>query len=270
MKLTLQIPSLTLSAVALALLTNCGPAPDDTSTPPSPPVETPASPVPPKGHTEAPKAEADADVDYMVKLGILKARLIAGQELSNGGKAELAEPLLGQAAQQVYSELESQLTDRKVPEFKTALTDLHGLVKSQPKDTKVPAAFETAMQGIEKAIAVIPAAKLQSPEFVLPVVVGLLNTAASEYKGAIADGKITPLGYQTAHGLVLYTNNLYGSIAEPMTKDHPEANEAIVKALAQLEIAWPDAVPPEKPMKTPEEVETLVNAIAENSKKIAK
>ncbi len=272
MKFTFRVPSLILSAIALAFLTNCAPPPagDTKGGSSESPVETPASPAPPKGNTEAPKAEADADIDYMVKLGILKGRLMTGQELINADKADLAEPLLGQPVQQVYSELEAQLTDRKIPEFKTALTQLHELVKSQPKDTKVPEALETAMQGIEKAIAVVPTTKLQSPEFILPVMVGLLNTAASEYKGAVADGKITPLGYQTAHGLILYANNLYGSIAEPMTKDHAAENEAIVKALGQLEAAWPGAIPPEKPVKTPEEVESLVKAIEDNSKKITK
>jgi len=55
-----------------------------------------------------------------------------------------------------------------------------------------------------------------------------------------------------------------------MKTAYPEQDKAITSSMSELSKAWPSVIPPSAPVKTPEEVTTLVTTIEANSQKVIK
>ncbi|QIR39182.1 helix-hairpin-helix domain-containing protein [Tolypothrix sp. PCC 7910] len=206
------------------------------------------------------------DVDYMTKLGLMKGHLLVAKELLDQNQPKQAEPHIGHPVEEIYVDVEEELNERKVKEFKTTLVSLQDLVKSNPKNPKLKTDFTTSVQAVDGAIATLPEAQRSKPGFVLQVINGLLDSANSEYGAAIANGKIAAaIEYQDSRGFVVYANDLYKSIASQVAQTSPEANKAIEASFADLVKVWPAAIPPASPVKTPEDVTKLIKTIEQNS-----
>jgi len=212
------------------------------------------------------------DVDYMTKLGLMKGHLLVAKELLDAGKVDQAEPHIGHPVEEIYADVEDQLNERKVPEFKTTLIKLQDLIKAGAKDpAQVNAEFNTSMQAVDGSIAALPEAQRQDPKFVLQVINGLLDTANSEYGAAVANGKISAvIEYQDSRGFVMYAETLYQNIAAQVAKTNPDIDKAIVANMTELKANWPTAIAPPAPVKTTEQVALLVKAIENDSQKILK
>ncbi|BDI19115.1 hypothetical protein ANSO36C_49170 [Nostoc cf. commune SO-36] len=209
------------------------------------------------------------DVDYMSKLGLMKGHLLVAQELLDQNQPKQAEPHIGHPVEEIYVDVEEQLNERKVKEFKTTLVSLQDLVKSSPKDSKVKTNFTSSVQAVDGAIAALPADQRSKPGFVLQVINELLDSANSEYGAAIANGKITaPIEYQDSRGFVVYANDLYKGISSQVAQADPEAHKAIDASFVELIKVWPAAIPPAKAVKTANDVTKLVKTIEENSQKV--
>ena len=209
------------------------------------------------------------DVDYMTKLGLMKGHLLVAKELLDQQQPKQAEPHIGHPVEEIYVDVEDQLNERKVKEFKTTLIRVQDLVKSKPKDPKIGTEFNNSMQAIDKAILALPESQRNSPQFVLKVINGLLDAANSEYGAAIANGKVTAaIEYQDSRGFITYANSLYKGIADKMAKSNPEAHQAIETNMAQLTKAWPSATAPSAPVLTPAQVSQLIKTIEQNSQKV--
>jgi hypothetical protein len=209
------------------------------------------------------------DVDYMTKLGLMKGHLLVAKELLDQNQPKQAEPHIGHPVEEIYVDVEQQLNDRKVKEFKTSLISLQDFVKSNPKNAKVKTDFASSMQSVDTAVTALPAEQRSQPRFVLQVMNALLDAANSEYGAAIADGKISAaIEYQDSRGFINYANDLYKGIASKMAKEHPQEHKAIETSMTQLTTVWPSAIPPAKPVKTPEDVTKLVKSIEQNSQKV--
>ncbi|MEH2163521.1 MAG: helix-hairpin-helix domain-containing protein [Nostoc sp.] len=209
------------------------------------------------------------DVDYMTKLGLMKGHLLVARELLDQNQPKQAEPHIGHPVEEIYVDVEEQLNERKVKEFKTTLVSLQDLVKSNPKDSKVKTNFTSSVQAVDGAIAALPEAQRSKPGFVLQVINELLDSANSEYGAAIANGKITaPIEYQDSRGFVFYANDLYKGISSQVAQADPEAHKAIDASFAELIKVWPSAIPPAKAVKTTNDVTKLVKTIEENSQKV--
>jgi uncharacterized protein (DUF849 family) len=168
------------------------------------------------------------DIDYMTKLGLMKGHLLVAKELLDLQKPKQAEPHIGHPVEEIYVDVEDQLNERKVKAFKDNLISLQDLVKSQPKNPKIATNFTTSMQAVDTAIQALPEAQRQQPQFVLQVINGLLDSANSEYRAAIANGKVAAvIEYQDSRGFVTYGNELYKGISSQMAKDHPEAQKRL-------------------------------------------
>jgi Helix-hairpin-helix motif len=211
------------------------------------------------------------DVDYMVKLGLMKGHLFVAKELLDLNKPKDAEPHIGHPVEEIYTDVAEQLNERKVKEFKTTLITLEDLVKAGAKDnTKVSTNFKESMTSIDAAIATLPETQRKSPAFVLQVINGLLDTANSEYGAAITDGKIkAAIEYQDSRGFIVYANMLYQGISPAMAKEHPDVHKTVTDGMKQLQAAWPTPMPPATPVKTPDEVSKLVKSIEQSTQKIA-
>jgi DNA uptake protein ComE-like DNA-binding protein len=206
------------------------------------------------------------DVDYMVKLGLMKGHMLIAKELLDLKKPDQAEPHIGHPVEEIYVDVEDQLKERNVPEFKTQLIRLQDLVKSKPNDPQIGSQFEASMKAVDAAIAALPETQRKSSEFTLKVINGLLDTANSEYQASIANDKISAaIEYQDSRGFVTYADTLRNNISEPLTKKNPEAQKAIADTMTQLKTAWPSAVPPEKPVLPPDQVTQLIKTIEKNA-----
>lgn len=212
----------------------------------------------------------EKDADYMVKLGLMKGHLFVAKELLDLKKPKDAEPHIGHPVEEIYTDVADQLTERKVKEFKTTLIALEDLVKAGAKDMpKVTTNLKESQQAIDLAIAALPAAQRQDPNFVLQVINGLLDTANSEYGASITDGKFkAAIEYQDSRGFITYADMLYQEIAATMAKDHPAAHKVILENMKQLKTAWPAAMPPVALVKTVPEVGTLIKTIEQNTQKV--
>lgn len=203
------------------------------------------------------------DLDYMVKLGLMKGHMYVAKELLALGKPDQAEPHIGHPVEEIYADVEAQLNERGVKEFKKSLMALQELVKAGAKDkAKVDAEFNTSMKAIDGAIAMLPEAQRKSPKFVIQVINGLLDTANSEYGAAVADGKIKEvIEYQDSRGFVQYSSELFKSISSQVKTQSPETAKKMSVALKDLALNWPTAVAPAAPVKTTQQVTKLVKEI---------
>ena len=208
---------------------------------------------------DVPTGEAK-DLDYMVKLGLIKGHMYVAKELLDLGKPEQAEPHIGHPVEEIYADVEGQLSERGVADFKSTLIGLHDTVKAGAKDqAKVEQDFAASMNAIDSAIAKLPESQRKSPKFVMQIIAGLLETAKDEYDAAVVDGKIEePIEYQDSRGFVRYASELYQSVSAGLK---PEISDKMTKILADLATAWPEALPPEVPVKSPEQVESLVKEV---------
>jgi Helix-hairpin-helix motif len=212
------------------------------------------------------------DVDYMTKLGLMKGHLLVAKELLDLKQVAQAEPHIGHPVEEIYADVEDQLKERKVPEFKTSLITLLDLVKGGAKDApKVSTDFTAAMKSVDGAINILPATQRNSSKFALQIINGLLDTANSEYKASIANGKIAQVvEYQDSRGFVIYANQLYKAIEPQLKQANSAAATTINTALANLTKAWPAAVAPATPVKTSAEVTKLIKQIESEAQKVAK
>lgn len=209
------------------------------------------------------------DVDYITKLGLMKGHLLVAKELLDQNQPQKADPHIGHPVEEIYTDVEEQLNERKVKEFKSSLISLQDFVKSNPKNAKVKTDFASSMQAVDGAIAALPSYQLSKPQFALQVVNGLLDAANSEYGAAVANGKISAeIEYQDSRGFVIHANDIYKGISSQMAKQHPEAHKAIVASMAELTKIWPTVTPPATLVKTPADTSKLVKTIEQNSQKV--
>ncbi len=203
------------------------------------------------------------DLDYMVKLGLMKGHMMVARELLDVKKPDQAEPHIGHPVEEIYADVEDQLKERGVKEFKSTLSKLQDMVKAGAKDpAKTNEQFKLALSEIDGAIAKLPETQRKDDKFVLQVMTGLLDTANSEYDAAIADNKIKEtIEYQDSRGFVRYSQELYKSIAPQVKAKSAETDQQISKALTEVATAWPSAIPPAAPVKSVEDVTKLIKSI---------
>ncbi|NJK55823.1 MAG: hypothetical protein HC939_07410 [Pleurocapsa sp. SU_5_0] len=202
------------------------------------------------------------NVDYMTVLGLMKGHLNAAQELLALKNYEQAEPHIGHPVEELYGEIATVLPQKGVKDFKPTLTQLHDLIQSAPDSPEVQTLLDESLASIDGAIAVIPKEQINSPEFVLDVMVEMLKNAAAEYKAAIVNNQfVEVVEYQDSKGFVDYADQLYQTVAEQKSKADPEGHKTITDSLAELKTAWPSIEPPKAPIKQPGEIQGLVSQI---------
>jgi Helix-hairpin-helix motif len=207
------------------------------------------------------------DVDYLTKLGLMKGHMIVAGELLKLNLPDQAEPHLMHPVEEIYVDIQDQLSERNVPEFSNVLTKVQDLVASKPNDPQIQAAYDDAMTAIDKAIAALPADQLKKPSFVLQSVNEMLDTAAAEYTAAISNGKISAaIEYQDSRGFVAYAKNkLLKDIQPQLAQQNAGLDKDLLSKVETLYTAWPQPVPPQTPVKTVDQVVSQVKAIEQAS-----
>ena len=214
------------------------------------------------------KGEAK-DVDYLTKLGLMKGHMIVAKELLDLQKPEQALPHIGHPVEEIYADVEGQLKERNVKEFKQALMDLQQLVKSKPSDANIAAKYTEALAGIDGAIAALPETQRQNPKLALQVINAILDTAGTEYMAAISDNKIKEvIEYQDSRGFTLYVDQSYQGITPAMTKTYPEVHQQLKANLEKLKSAYPSPLAPEKPVLSVAEMSALIKSNEQAAAKV--
>ncbi|MDE5093783.1 MAG: hypothetical protein O4804_05910 [Trichodesmium sp. St11_bin5] len=210
------------------------------------------------------------DIDYMSNLGLMKGHLLVGKELIGAQEEKEAEPHFAHPIEELYIDIENELNDRGIKQFKNSLNNLHDLVMAGAKDTnKFNSMYQQTMEEIDGAISNLPSKKRQNPKFVLQVINELLDTAGAEYEAAILDGKIVEvIEYQDSRGFVDYAEILYKNIADTMGSKYSDIDGKIQADMAKLKKAWPSVLAPEIVAMKPAKVSKLIQEIKQNSEKI--
>uniref|UniRef100_A0A832H3E0 Helix-hairpin-helix domain-containing protein n=1 Tax=Oscillatoriales cyanobacterium SpSt-402 TaxID=2282168 RepID=A0A832H3E0_9CYAN len=209
------------------------------------------------------------DVDYITKLGLMKGHMIVAGELLELKQPAQAEPHLGHPVEEIYVDIEEQLAERQVPEFKQTLIQVQDLVKSKPTDPQVTTAYDKAMTEIDQALVAIPETQRLAPNFVMQVINGLLETATAEYTAAITDGKIKEaIEYQDSRGFVIHAYDLFKTV-QPKLKADAKQVEQMNTAFVELQKAWTSPIPPATPTLPPDEVAVKVKQIEQTGTTVA-
>ncbi|NUN66316.1 helix-hairpin-helix domain-containing protein [Pseudanabaena biceps] len=209
------------------------------------------------------------DVDYLTKLGLMKGHMIVAKELLDLQKPDQAIPHIEHPVEEIYADVEGQLKERNVKEFKQVLMDLQQLVKSKPTDPSIAAKYAEASAAIDAAIAAVPEPQRQSPKFALQVINTILDTAGTEYRAAIANDKIKEIiEYQDSRGFTIYVEQLYKNIAAAMEKEHPESHKQFTASLEKLKSAYPTAIAPEKPVLSVADMSELIKGNEQAAAKV--
>jgi broad specificity phosphatase PhoE len=149
--------------------------------------------------------------------------------------------------EEIYGELEAELKQRQVEDFRAELDALAGHVRDQEHEP-FEQAFDRVQAAIDTAVAALPAEVRNSATFKLNVAMRLLQQAALEYNAAIADGRIVNVAeYQDSRGFVWTAAELLHDVAAELGRRDAEAWQMMETLLADIKRAWPDVQPPAEP-----------------------
>jgi len=223
------------------------------------PIATPTSEGGEGGEGGAHGTGVQNNADLLTSLALMKGHLIAAQDLIAEKNYEAALPHIGHPAEEIYGSISEYLKTVNIQPFDTELNTLLDTMKTAPDSEAAKEQLQTVNETIEKAIAAIPAAERESPDFMVGVILKLLRTAADEYQGSIVDGQFAEvIEYQDSRGFVIYANQLFQTISPQLDATQREQFEA---AFTELLRVWPSVNPPEKPIVEPGEVSAIVSKL---------
>lgn len=206
---------------------------------------------------DIPSAEAlsvqDPDMAKVLELGLLKGQMLVSEDLLENGQGEQAQALLGDSIGQVQAVAEDLNLDLDVDweQLKSTATGLQSTFDqvtgwfqdSGQEVEQLQAQIEASLVEVEAALDSLPVEKLESLDFVVPVLQTLLEEAKIAYGEALANG-LDADSYQAVQGMVRYTQDLYDRIAPQVASQDPALDEAVRSGLAQLVANLPLLAPP--------------------------
>lgn len=200
-------------------------------------------------------------VKFLRDVGLVRGHLYVGNELVQQGRWDDALPHFHHPIEELYEGIAPVLRKRKNRQFDAQLKALAQTVKA-----KTPAAYAAAMKVVDERMAAVEKGTLHEwgprPSVQLRTIVAMLRSAASEYKQAIADGRIAkPVEYQDSRGFVWYGAQLLDRLAPELERQDKEALQQLRAAYATLQQAWPAPLPPLTPVKDAGDVSANVSAV---------
>lgn len=192
-------------------------------------------------------AGANPDEAYMTMLMLMHGHLRIGRALVEQQAWDDAIMHFRHPIEEIYGELQAELEQRQVEDFRAELDTLAGHVRDQESEP-FRQAFDRVQAAIDTAVAALPAEVRQSATFKLNVAMRLLQQAALEYNAAIADGRIVNVAeYQDSRGFVWTAEELLNDAAAELVQRDAEAWQSMETLLADIKQAWPDVQPPDEP-----------------------
>lgn len=182
------------------------------------------------------------DAAFLTLLGLVEGHLRAGIELYRDDAADMAKTHMKHPSDELYADLEPALAARDLDGFAGELERLAVAVEGGQPVAEADAAFEAALQAIERTRAAANgdlAARLAA-------VTGLVRTAAEEYEIGVTDGRISdPHEYQDAWGFVQAAKAQMAGLDEADRQRMGQGYDEITAELDALDEAWPAVVPPD-------------------------
>jgi hypothetical protein len=210
------------------------------------------------------------DIDFMTKLGLMRGHLLVAKEWLDRKQPALALPHIGHPIEEIYVDLEGQLDERKVKPFKAALQKLQVQTQFSPNSPELTTTYTEALQGIDKAMASLPASQRQDPRFVLSVISEMLEAAGTEYGAAVSNGKVSAhIEYEDSRGFVLFAKQLFSEVAPTLAKSDASRAKEIGESLTKLQTAWPAIDAPAVPVMSVDQVRTAIKSVELAGQKVA-
>lgn len=188
------------------------------------------------------------DVAYARFIALIRADLAMGDELVKRRDWELAHRHFMFPLEEIYGVIRSDLHAYQTPPFDGALRSLASVVAARRAKS-----YPKAVAAVEKALAAADA-NLRTrqpnwPRFVLQVSVATLKTAPEEYDDAIENGRfVRSIGYQTARGIVIATQQMLDGVAVELGVKNPDAFRELQDGMAELKAAFPTVNAPKEPV----------------------
>jgi hypothetical protein len=190
------------------------------------------------------------DLDFALKIALIRGHLLVGDELIKGGQWVAALPHFLHPTEEIYGSLRGKLKDYKTPPFEAALKSLANVVKSKKGGDDYVNALAVVNNALDAADAGLKSKQSDWPSFTVETALEVLKTAAGEYQGAIVRGRIAkPVEYQDSRGFVWQAEKMIDGVAPELEKKDSDAVKKLRAGLAELKKAWPAPVPPQKPLK---------------------
>ena len=192
----------------------------------------------------------DPDTALFARLRQMRGHLDAAQELHAAGEHEYVLEHIRHPVEEIYGDIATELTKRGHPGFLVELSALESTYSSGKTQPEIAAAFDRVVDAIATAEATISKSKLETPSFVLDTIGLLLRSAALEYKEAYEHMRITNvIEYHDGRGFVREARALLETIAPILKARDAQSCATVLETFAELETAWPTAMPPVRPAK---------------------
>lgn len=189
------------------------------------------------------------DLNFALRIAQMRGHLLVGDELVKQGQWAAAFPHFLHPSEELYGPIRGRLKDYSAPQFSSALK----LLATAVKQKKSGEDYARAWNQVEDALAAAEAGvkvKQASDGFVVETALELLKSATSEYKQAIAKGRVAkPVEYQDARGFVWQAERMIEALAPALEKKNADSLKQVRQDLAELKKAWPAAMPPKTPVK---------------------
>lgn len=193
---------------------------------------------PQSSQQNAPDLATD-NVAFLVRLGLIRGHLHAGNALYQQGSEEMAATHMKHPKDELYAGLVPAMEARGLSPFDAELTSLAEAVEGGAEAAAVEQAWRTLDEAIESIERGVDANSREQ----LMAIAGMLDTAAEEYKVAVFDGMVEDVHeYQDAWGFQQIALQRVGQIETSSEAGRSAKAEAAV-AVSSLEDLWTDLVP---------------------------
>lgn len=256
----------TVALVSAAALAGCDSGTDENKQPPSqtttenPAPEAVTENAPPaqpeasgegegEGAGEGARAGADPatdDVAYLTQIGLMRGHLFVGIELFRTGAIDHARTHMKHPEDELYGDVVPAFEARGARGFAAELEALATAVEGDGEADTVETAYKALLDAMAEAEAAVNPATNEQPGPRLQVIVNLVRTAGDEYAIGVVDGKIVNgHEYQDAYGFTQIAKQIVTSIDDKGDDTLSADLTKIMGLLTDLDVAWPNIVPPE-------------------------
>jgi len=196
-------------------------------------------------------ASLPPELAFAVRIALLRGHLLVGDELVRQQQWNAALPHFLHPGEEIYADIEGELSAYRVPPFANALKALADVVKAKKGGNDYAKAFDAVARALAAADAGMQAKQQgEWAGFVTETAVEAFKTAAGEYEKAIVNGRIAkPVEYQDARGFIWQGSRMIDSVAAELQKKDAAALAQVRAGLAELKQAFPAAMPPTIPVK---------------------
>ncbi|WP_439619604.1 hypothetical protein [Hyphomonas sp.] len=180
-------------------------------------------------------------VVFNIALAVTEAHIIAARDAYSAGETNAAAEMFAHPVSEVLFDMEPVLQARGVTLFDSLLTDASAAVMAGETPEQVSARTD-------EIIAALRAASLKAPDngtapagVKAHVIADMIERAAVMYRIAAASGAYEP--YLDGYGFYKVAEMQFAASQDQIAAGHPEAGEAMTRAISALALAYPDAAP---------------------------